>query len=679
MADDLPPNVRVVRDVQYGKEGAANQLDLYLPTKMQANTPVIIWIHGGGWESGSKEPCPAIFMVDKGYAVASINYRLSKDKEFPAQMHDCKEAVRWLRANAKQYNLDPERFGVFGASSGGHLAALLGTSSGVQKLEGTGKNLTASSSVQAVCDLCGPTDLKQFAESTASMPGLPANLPNKIVTQLLGGPVEQKKELAQQANPITYVSEKSPPFLIMHGADDALVPVEQSKLLERALKKAGAKVDLHVVPGAGHQVAAKANMRLVESFFDKTLRGIEDKDRGKGEEVKLAATFRHKPGTQAGGAIEFYSNGRLQSPDSLNTWTLDGDKLTLCWYSLQSPTGVWVDSCTLAKDGQSFQGQNQKGVVISGELSGGGNLRDVATRSPAVDTIPSGYNSEPIRKMPFDTALGRATGARWIPVEGGYSIPLSGPTPSERKDAISQFTAIIKKEMGSTEGLSFTETRITINEALAKKIVDKFGTLQAQNDPVPGRPAADFIRKFSGANAPLSTTTLERAKADAQRLAELASTVPGIEKPTVKMDRLDVKLLFKDQAQTDKFSELLAQARKKAGISKESFDFAAAKDQKSVSVRYADLNGLTDKEITGFFTSAEEAIKEGKNKGKEEPDKMGAAPLPNFLRALQASVGQIEQKFGEPKPKPAEAPEGAQLPAPRFAAAIAPITDKGLT
>ena len=148
------------RDLVYKTvNGAVLTLDLYCPEKFSGAVPVIIYIHGGGWRSGRKERCPAVALVQDGYAVASIDYRLTSTAPFPAQIEDCKAAVRWLRANAAKYNLDADRIGVWGMSAGGHLAALLGTSGGVPELEGSGDNMQYSSQVQAVCDVAGPADL----------------------------------------------------------------------------------------------------------------------------------------------------------------------------------------------------------------------------------------------------------------------------------------------------------------------------------------------------------------------------------------------------------------------------------------------------------------------------------------------------------------------------------------
>jgi acetyl esterase/lipase len=216
-------------------------LDLYLPAS-GTNWPLIVWIHGGGWTEGSKANPPGLGFLRHGFALASINYRFSQDAIFPAQLLDCKAAVRWLRAHAPTYGIDPGRIGVWGASAGGHLVALLGTTGGVKEFD-TGENLGVSSRVQAVCDWFGPTDFTGF-------PG--PDKPDSPVARLIGGPVSKNLEQAQRANPIHYISKDDPPFLIMHGDKDPVVPLAQSQLLVDALQKAGVPATFHVVPGGGH-------------------------------------------------------------------------------------------------------------------------------------------------------------------------------------------------------------------------------------------------------------------------------------------------------------------------------------------------------------------------------------------------------------------------------------------
>jgi acetyl esterase/lipase len=186
----------------------------------------------------------------QGYAVAAINYRLSQHAIFPAQIQDCKAAVRWLRAHAKEYRLDPDRFAAWGPSAGGHLAAMVGTTGDSMEFD-VGPNLDQPSHVQAVVDYFGPSDFLQMDAHRLStgMTHDPADSPE---SELIGGPIQENKEKTAKANPITFVTAGDPPFLICHGDQDPLVPHHQSVLLEAALKKAGVPVTFYTVKGAGH-------------------------------------------------------------------------------------------------------------------------------------------------------------------------------------------------------------------------------------------------------------------------------------------------------------------------------------------------------------------------------------------------------------------------------------------
>jgi acetyl esterase/lipase len=209
----LPAGARVLRDIEYVPGGHVRQkLDLYLPAKTNLPLPLIIWVHGGAWRGGSKQNCPALRYVAQGYAVASVNYRLSQHAIFPAQIEDCKAAVRWLRAHAKDYSLDPDRFGAWGSSAGGHLVALLGTTGGVKEFD-AGSNLETSSRVQAVVDYFGPTDLLRMAEQSGSNSRMNHNAPDSPESQLVGGTLQENREKAAKASPITYVSKDDPPTL----------------------------------------------------------------------------------------------------------------------------------------------------------------------------------------------------------------------------------------------------------------------------------------------------------------------------------------------------------------------------------------------------------------------------------------------------------------------------------
>ena len=263
----VPEGVTPHRDLAYVEKGhERNKLDMYLP-KSDKPTPLVVWIHGGAWQTGSKNACPALFLTEKGYAVASINYRLSQHAIFPAQIEDSKAAIRWLRANAKKYNLDAEKLAVWGSSAGGHLVALLGTSGDVKELEGKGGNAEQSSRVQCVVDFFGPTDFTKMG-GNHDKPGSPES-------NLIGGAVSANAEKAAKADPITYVSKDDPPFLIVHGDKDNTVPFNQSELLTAALKKAGVEVELIPIKGGGHggpEFFAPPTRKRVEEFLAKQLK-----------------------------------------------------------------------------------------------------------------------------------------------------------------------------------------------------------------------------------------------------------------------------------------------------------------------------------------------------------------------------------------------------------------------
>ncbi len=278
----LPPGTVALRDLAYVTEGHPRQkLDLYLPSPTgqaapngQAKAgklPLIVWIHGGGWQQGSKDGSPALRFLNEGYAVASVNYRLSQHAIFPAQIEDCKAAIRWLRAQAAKYNLDPNRFGVWGSSAGGHLVALLGTTGDVKEFE-RGENLQFSSRVQAVCDFFGPTDFLQM-DAHRLPDGMIHNETRSPEALLIGGPIQENKEKTARANPISYVTPDDPPFLIVHGDADPAVPHHQSQLLDAALRRAGVPVTFYTVKGGKHGNFSDEKVPvLVAEFFARTLK-----------------------------------------------------------------------------------------------------------------------------------------------------------------------------------------------------------------------------------------------------------------------------------------------------------------------------------------------------------------------------------------------------------------------
>lgn len=278
---NVPEGAQVYRDLEYVEDGHERQrLDLYIPDKADAPVPVIVWIHGGAWMEGSKDDSgQALGFVARGYAVSSIGYRLSQHAKFPAQIEDCKAAIRWLRANAEAYHLDSEHIGVWGESAGGHLAALVGTTGDVKELEGSGGNAKESSRVQAVVDFFGPTDLLQLAGQARPDSMLNHDSPDSPGSRLIGGAIQENPEKAQRANPIHYLAKDAPPFFIAHGDRDPVVPCQQSELLRDALKRVGVEVVFTKIPGASHGGPEFNSLEMqasIEAFFDEHLKGHSD-------------------------------------------------------------------------------------------------------------------------------------------------------------------------------------------------------------------------------------------------------------------------------------------------------------------------------------------------------------------------------------------------------------------
>jgi acetyl esterase/lipase len=262
----IPNGFHPVRDVPYVLHGRRSQLlDVYVPDVPTLPRPAMVWIHGGGWYSGDKSAPPGLGMLPRGYVVASINYRLSSEALFPAQIFDCKAAIRFLRAHAKEFDIDPARIGVWGDSAGGQLAALLGTTNGRPEYEGTEGNASVSSNVQAVCDWFGPSDFLQTADVRA--------VSARAARLLFGGQVSAHTAAAIFASPAEQVGHAPlVPFLIMHGEVDPLVPVHQSQLLFQNLKQAGASVRFVIVPKGGHGngwFRNRDDLFMVYDFFDR--------------------------------------------------------------------------------------------------------------------------------------------------------------------------------------------------------------------------------------------------------------------------------------------------------------------------------------------------------------------------------------------------------------------------
>lgn len=270
-------------NVDYVGNNVANQkMDIYVPSGLTLPAPVIVFIHGGGWSGGSKGPDNVPYFqqcYDNGFICADINYRLSTDSLWPAQIEDCKTAIRFLKANAKTYNIDICRFGVMGESAGGHLAAMVGTSAGVKTLEGLHQGHTNQSSrVQAVVDLFGPVDfLKEDGHYPASCgsSGLIHEY-SSFETLLLGiDYLHTHQEIVKTANPVTYITPGDAHFFIIHGADDCIVPPHQSRILDSALTAAGVPADTFIIAaGQNHgnpYFKDQVRTTLYHNFFIKYL------------------------------------------------------------------------------------------------------------------------------------------------------------------------------------------------------------------------------------------------------------------------------------------------------------------------------------------------------------------------------------------------------------------------
>ena len=242
-----PAAIQIENSLTYGKGGDTNLLlDLAMPAQGDGPFPAVVCIHGGGWRGGKRQDLSQIMktLASRGFVAATISYRLAPEAKFPAAVEDCKAAVRWLRANATKYKIDKDHIGAVGFSAGGHLVCMLGVTSKEDNLEGSGGSPGQSSSVQAVVDFFGPTDLASADWSE--------DVRTRAVAPFLGDTVANKPDLYRKASPISYVKAGAPAFLILHGTEDPTVSIEQSRNFAKKMQENGGQVKVIEVAGAGH-------------------------------------------------------------------------------------------------------------------------------------------------------------------------------------------------------------------------------------------------------------------------------------------------------------------------------------------------------------------------------------------------------------------------------------------
>lgn len=251
----IPDGVTVESNVVYGKGGDQPLiLDLSRPKEGKGPFPALVFVHGGGWMEGSRDSfrSPMLYFSTKGIVCITIDYRLAPKYPFPAQIEDAKCAVRWMRANAKKYNVDPKRIGAVGASAGAHLVAMLGTTAGDKRWEGNGGNPKQSSAISAMICISGPYDLTLGYSHSTSQNANEGAAVRSMLASFLGGTPEKVPAQYRNASPMSFVNKNTVPALLTHGTADTLVPIEQSDLFYQKLKDTGIDVELMRIDGAGH-------------------------------------------------------------------------------------------------------------------------------------------------------------------------------------------------------------------------------------------------------------------------------------------------------------------------------------------------------------------------------------------------------------------------------------------
>lgn len=261
--------IKSEKKIVFGKGGDLDlELDLAMPAEGKGPFPAIVCIHGGGWKSGHRaELAPLIELFAKHRFVAvTVSYQFAPKHPFPAQVEDCKAAVRWLRANAEKYRVNPDKIGAVGFSAGGHLACMLGAANAKDGLEGNGGNPNHSSKIHAVVSFFGPTDLTEKTWNSL--------IENAFFVGFLGGKFEDRKEAYRKASPIVYCNRECPPFLFFHGTNDPLVDIVHSQRMSKKLRELGVSAELVTMEGDGHGWGGEKRTRTIQQtvrFFEEKL------------------------------------------------------------------------------------------------------------------------------------------------------------------------------------------------------------------------------------------------------------------------------------------------------------------------------------------------------------------------------------------------------------------------